>query len=325
MAPRPPQQRAVDLEAQHRLTLSRFQGKAGALDAELDPIRAWQAGLEPHALAGVRRPVQLYLEGDLGPIQPRGQGAEGAQRGDPGTAPGLQVDGLPDARGDERRTPIPTEVAGHLAHEVEGQGVGVGPLAQGVAERLGVLQARVEGDDEVVVGAQAPTEVEAVGPVHVGRLAERLPVQLETGDGVEPFANQLDALVGQKLGTCLEAALVAPGAYPEPLQLCFVAIEVGVGDQADLERVGVHTPRHGGRHRQVVKLRRDRAAARNGAQGPAFGKVVPHRAMVSRGHGTLPLIASRCYAASASRFDDGVMPVPGGPWCHHGPPGTMTP
>jgi hypothetical protein len=89
-------------------------------------------------------------------------------------------------------------------------------------------------------------DVEAVGPVHVGGLADDDAVERHDGHGVEPGADQVDP-VGGPVGVPVERGLVDPVGAADPGQPGLVVVEVGVGDQAGGEQVGVHATRNAGR------------------------------------------------------------------------------
>lgn len=84
-----------------------------------------------------RHPVPVEVADDLHPGEAR-------------AGPGLQRDRPPDAGGDQRRPPVPAEVAGHLPDEGVRLGVRTRPVAELVAERLGIGVRGGEAHDQGV-------------------------------------------------------------------------------------------------------------------------------------------------------------------------------
>ena len=102
-------------------------------------------------------------------------------------------------------------------------------------------------DDELVApGADRGPQVEAVGAVLVLCPPELGAVQRDRGDGVQPFGEQIDALMTgiDEIERC-----AVPGvALGDPLHVALVQVQVGVGDEARGEEVGVHRTGHGRRN-----------------------------------------------------------------------------
>jgi len=242
----------------------------------------------------------LQVDRDADPSVTAGNGDGRADPGEPGGAPRFQGDRPPDARGDQRGTPVPTEVAGHLADEVDrvrGRGGGNGQVPHPVPLPLGVVQGGAEIDRQpVVAGPQQPGDLEPVGAVHVRRAGHLRAVDLDGGDGVQPVADQVDA-VGGFPGEG-EPGFVAPAGAPDPRQLGLVLVQVGVGDELGGEQVGVHRswyPRGdlgaGDADRDFGRgLVGDRAEGPAGVQGP------------SASHRTLPAIVGGGSGRGGSKF-----------------------
>src|SRR5699024_9226294 len=144
-----------------------------------------------------------------------------------------------DAAGDQHRTPVPPEVAGHLANRVVGQVVAGhrhrpehGLVLAGGAQRGG------EADLEVVAALEERVgDVETPGAVLVLHLG---------GGGVKGGGDQVDACGAG--GGPVEAGGVGDVAFAGPGQLVLVPVQVGVGDQSVGVQVGDQGAGHGGGH-----------------------------------------------------------------------------
>src|SRR5664280_2316326 len=171
----------------------------------------------------------------------RGRG-EDADIGDASLVPAPQPDGLPDACGDEAGAPIPAEVAGHLADEVERVLLDVDPLADQLGHLRCVLEGRTEHDfDGVGSDPDEGTHREDVAPVHVDRRADRAPVDANLSDRIQSVADQvgvvalkLDRVPGKEKGV-----VVAPGLLPDPVLVCLGRAYVRIREQARGHQVGV--------------------------------------------------------------------------------------
>ena len=123
-------------------------------------------------------------------------------------------------------------------------GVGVGPLADGPLDLLGMLQSRAEVDGQLVgAGHERRPHVEAVAAVHVGGAAQDDVVEGDRGDRVQPVEDEVNPLIGRALaGSELERIL--PARAVRPGELLFGQVNVRVRDQAGGKQVQVDTSRH---------------------------------------------------------------------------------
>ncbi len=171
---------------------------------------------------------------------------EDADINDVGVVPQAQADPLPDSGGDEAGAPVPAEVAGHLADEVERVLVDVRAFAHQLGHGRGVLKSRREADlEEVGAGADVRAGGEHVAPVHVGGGADRAAVEADLGDRVQAVADQVAVLAGQLdrfLGE-VQRVEVAPRLAADPVLLGLGRAVVRVIEDACGDEVGVDAAR----------------------------------------------------------------------------------
>jgi hypothetical protein len=155
----------------------------------------------------------------------------------------------------------------------------VRPVTDVEAGLVGVGDGRGEVDDEVVVSVdEHPVGREAVGAVLVDGACQLGAVEGDRGDGVEALEHEVVTVVA--VGAPRERGAVLPVARADPGDLLLVAVEVGVGDEAGGEQVGVHEAGHRGGDGRRGDVGGHRAAGR--ADGPA---VVERAASLGRGGG----------------------------------------
>jgi hypothetical protein len=208
---------------------------------------AHPAGLDLHReVAGVSGPLDGHMRHEHSGVTLHS--GHRPDRREPGRAPGVQPDGAPDAGAGEVGTPVPAEAAGRLADRVVRVVDHVRAGAQDQAHGVGVPDRRRERHRESV-GArpQAVAHVDAVCAVHVGRRGHRLAVQLDSRHGVQALEDEVYSVVGA--GRPVDDRLVPPVGQPDPGQATLVVVQVGIGDEAGGEQVGVHRPGHRGRNR----------------------------------------------------------------------------
>ena len=97
-------------------------------------------------------------------------------RGQPGAAQACSPIGLPDAGGDQRRAPVPAEVAGHLADEVERlAGTAFGPRRRArpaAPRRSAYAEANAHRQRRCAPSRSSARDVEPVAAVHVRGAAD---------------------------------------------------------------------------------------------------------------------------------------------------------
>ncbi|SCD52380.1 hypothetical protein GA0115239_102938 [Streptomyces sp. BpilaLS-43] len=254
VAVRPPDLGVGDREGEREAVLVLRGDEDGAPAEHLDRARHRRAA------------VALHVQGDG---QARHPGlvevAQHLDGGDAVAAPGLQGDRAPDAGGDQGRAPVPAEVAGRLADEGVRLGVRARPVAQPLAQRLGVGVRGGEADvDGVGALAQQRADREAVAPVLVGGRADLGAVEQDGGDGVEAVEAQVGGRV-PVLGP-FEGGAVGPVGTADPAEACLVVVHIGVVDQPGGQQVGVDAAGHGRRDALGGELHGHGAV---GDQGPA--------------------------------------------------------
>ena len=106
---------------------------------------------------------------------------------------------------------------------------------------------------------------------HVGGRADRRAVQGKLGDGVEPFAGEVEPLVGELVGREVERGAVFPVALADPEEVELAGADARVGDQSGAHEVGVDAAGDAGW--DVACFANgcgDRGEVAEGAHGPFF-------------------------------------------------------
>ena len=221
---------------------------AGHVDRRADgrvdhgDLVAVQQDLGPQlaALAGGR---PLHLDGEIQMAAFGVPGRQGTDGGKPGDTPAFQPYGSPDARRDQRGSPVPAERTGHLADVVERLRVRVGPLTELVTDPLGLGVGRGEPDGQRPRGGVDPAgHVEPVGAVHVAGRADRRAVQLDVGHRVEALEDQVDPF--RRHPGPGDVALIDPVGAAHPGDGLLVVVEERILEPAGGHQVGVHAPRY---------------------------------------------------------------------------------
>ena len=160
-----------------------------------------------------------------------------------------ELDLPPDAAGDQRRPPIPAEVARLFAH------VGRARVGPGRQLAMGFLvtddgEHGIELDlDLVGAGPQVLLDVELVRAEHVVGLGDGDVVHPDGGQCVQTFATKQDMLTRQQVRRDVERSAVDPVRFAYPLHGSLVVPVERVGNLAGGHQVGVDRAGHGGRDR----------------------------------------------------------------------------
>ena len=157
-------------------------------------------------------------------------------------AASFQANVFPDADGRQLGTPVPAKLAGRLAQ--------VRPAVDGLADAaqraLGLgrpheLDGGAEADRQLVfTGSQAIFDLPPILAKHVVGAAQRLAIQGQVGQRIQPVADQEDLGLGQHGCVRGEAQLIFPVAFGHPHDLFFVVAHEGVGDALQGQQVGMH-------------------------------------------------------------------------------------
>jgi hypothetical protein len=162
----------------------------------------------------------------------------------PCPAPAFQPHRLPDARCHQGRTPVPAEIARHLAHQVAGSRIVVRPVAVVLLHLRAIGIGRAEDDAQLVRARLQPLRhIEAIGAVHVEGPADLFAVERNCRDRVESVEDQL---VHPAVVRCsIETAAVGPVLPPDPVVGDLVDVDIGIGDQPARQKVEMHAAGYG--------------------------------------------------------------------------------
>ena len=131
----------------------------------------------------------------------------------PRAGPALQRHRLPDARRDQRRAPVPAEIAGHFPHERPGTRIVCRNIRRrakrGSDLRPIVLDGQEIHFEMVTPFAQKRCHVETEAAMHVPCTADDLTVKPDIGHRVEAFEQQF--VVRMVLVRPVEFGRIAPG------------------------------------------------------------------------------------------------------------------
>ena len=164
------------------------------------------------------------------------------------SAPGLESDRSPDARGGRVEAPVPAVAAGHLAQCVVGMMVDVGPIAELEASAIRFGNGGGEPHLEPVdAGAEPVGDGHPVAAMLVLREQHGFPVEQDRGDRVQPLEVEVAAFIALVVAPH-ELGAVDPGRAADPLLRALVQADVRVLDEARSEQVGMHHARHLGRY-----------------------------------------------------------------------------
>ena len=160
---------------------------------------------------------------------------------EPGVVPNIELDGLPDAAGNEARSPVPAVFVGRLAEIRFRRGVDLG-LPRILSGNLDAFANGRRKDDAELVSSGLKERLNVRTPLaeRVVSSEDELVVQIDLGGTVETLEDQIDVTTFQGVRCGLEGAAVFPTGVFDPLERGFVGAIEGVGDKLVVQQVGVN-------------------------------------------------------------------------------------